>query len=87
MSKYRPVLISTDEEGVKMAKKRSNEKRLLFHQQWVLVCSLRMRSASKARQQDFLAAGKPAVGNKGVNAICRYPTPVQDYGGSAIRRA
>jgi len=32
MSKYRPVLISTDEEGVKMAKKRSNEKRLLFHQ-------------------------------------------------------
>ena len=31
MSKYRPVLINTDEEGVKMAKKRSNEKRLLFH--------------------------------------------------------
>ena len=31
MSKYRPVLINTDEEGVKMAKERSNRKRLLFH--------------------------------------------------------
>ena len=35
----------------------------------------------------FPVAGKPAVGNKGVNAICRCPAPVQDYGGPAIRRA
>ena len=31
MSKYRPVLINIDNEGVKMAKKRSNEKLALFN--------------------------------------------------------
>ena len=30
MSKYRPVLINIDNEGVKMAKKRSNEKLALL---------------------------------------------------------
>ena len=31
MSKYRPVLINIDNEGLKMAKKRSNEKLALFN--------------------------------------------------------
>ena len=37
MSKYRPVLINIDNEGVKMAKRRSNEKLALFNKaiEWI----------------------------------------------------